>query len=737
MSVEARINEVQPDQSQCPVMHGAGVGGTQNDDWWPNQLNLRVLDQNPPSGNPMGEDFDYAKSFATLNLDEVKADLTAIMTDSQEWWPADYGHYGPFFIRMAWHSAGTYRTSDGRGGGGNGMQRFAPLNSWPDNVNLDKARRLMWPVKQKYGKNLSWADLFILTGNVALESMGFDTFGFGGGRVDVYQPDETYWGSEHDWLADGRYTGDRELENPLAAVQMGLIYVNPEGPNGVPDAMGSARDIRETFARMAMNDYETVALTAGGHTFGKTHGAADPNLYVGSEPEGAPLQEMALGWKSTFGTGNGEYTISSGLEGAWTPTPTTWDNSYFDTLFGHEWELTRSPAGAQQWMPKDGAAADAVPDAHNPNKRHAPMMTTADMAMRVDPVYEQISRHFHENPAELADAFARAWFKLTHRDMGPITRYVGAEVPAEIFIWQDPVPAVEGLLIDEVDITTLKASVLASGLSVSELVSTAWASASTFRGTDKRGGANGARIRLEPQRDWAVNNPAQLTKVLGTLEGIAKEFNAGTKMVSMADLIVLAGCAGVEKAASNAGETVTVSFTPGRTDATQELTDIESFAVLEPVADGFRNYLGKGLERPSEKLLVDKANLLTLSAPEMSVLVAGMRAMSANFDGSKVGVLTGRPEALTNDFFINTTDMSTKWKPVSEDTDGAELFEGTDRASGELKFMASRVDLVFGSNSQLRSIAEVYAGSDAQGKFVCDFVSAWNKVMMLDRFELA
>jgi catalase-peroxidase len=555
--------------------------------------------------------------------------------------------------------------------------------------------------------------------------------------VDVYQPDETYWGSEHDWLADGRYTGDRELENPLAAVQMGLIYVNPEGPNGVPDAMGSARDIRETFARMAMNDYETVALTAGGHTFGKTHGAADPNLYIGPEPEGAPLQEMALGWKSTFGTGNGEYTISSGLEGAWTPTPTTWDNSYFDTLFGHEWELTRSPAGAQQWMPKDGAAADAVPDAHNPNKRHAPMMTTADMAMRVDPVYEQISRHFHENPAELADAFARAWFKLTHRDMGPITRYVGAEVPAEIFIWQDPVPAVEGLLIDEADITALKASVLASGLSVSELVSTAWASASTFRGTDKRGGANGARIRLEPQRDWAVNNPAQLTKVLGTLEGIAKEFNAGTKTVSMADLIVLAGCAGVEKAASNAGETVTVSFTPGRTDATQELTDIESFAVLEPVADGFRNYLGKGLERPSEKLLVDKANLLTLSAPEMSVLVAGMRAMSANFDGSKVGVLTGRPEALTNDFFINTTDMSTKWKPVSEDTDGAELFEGTDRASGELKFMASRVDLVFGSNSQLRSIAEVYAGSDAQGKFVCDFVSAWNKVMMLDRFELA
>ncbi len=716
-------------------MHGAAVGGTQNEDWWPHQLNLRVLDQNPPSGNPMGEDFDYAKAFATLNLDEVKSDLTKVMTDSQEWWPADYGHYGPFFIRMAWHSAGTYRTADGRGGGGNGMQRFSPLNSWPDNVSLDKARRLLWPVKQKYGKNLSWADLFILTGNVALESMGFDTFGFGGGRADVYQPDETYWGSEHDWLGDTRYTGDRELENPLAAVQMGLIYVNPEGPNGVPDPMGSARDIRETFARMAMNDYETVALTAGGHTFGKAHGAGDPNKYVGAEPEGAPLQEMGLGWKSTFGTGNGEYTISSGLEGAWTPTPTTWDNSYFDTLFGYEWELTHSPAGAQQWMPKDGAAADAVPDAHNPEKRHAPMMSTADMAMRVDPIYEEISRHFHANPAELADAFAKAWFKLTHRDMGPISRYVGSEVPSEIFIWQDPVPAVEGALIDEADVATLKAKVLASGLSISELVSTAWASASTFRGTDKRGGANGARIRLEPQRDWAVNNPAQLTKVLTTLEGIAKEFNAvGSKTVSMADLIVLAGCAGVEKAASNAGESVTVSFTPGRTDATQEMTDIDSFSVLEPVADGFRNYLGKGSERPAEKLLVDKANLLTLSAPEMSVLVAGMRSMSANFDGSKVGVLTGRSEALTNDFFINMTDMATRWKPVAENVD---LFEGTDRASGELKWMASRVDLVFGSNSQLRSIAEVYAGSDAHGKFVCDFVSAWNKVMMLDRFELA
>ena len=726
-------------EAQCPVTHGAGVGGTQNDDWWPNQLNLRVLDQNPPSGNPMGEDFDYAKAFATLDLAEVKADLTKLMTDSQDWWPADYGHYGPFFIRMAWHSAGTYRTSDGRGGGGNGMQRFAPLNSWPDNVNLDKARSLMWPVKQKYGKSLSWADLFILTGNVALESMGLDTVGFGGGRADVYQPDETYWGTEHDWLADNRYTGDRELEIPLAAVQMGLIYVNPEGPNGVPDAMGSARDIRETFARMAMNDYETVALIAGGHTFGKSHGAGDPNTFVGVEPEGAPLQDMGLGWKSTFGTGNGEYTISSGVEGAWTPTPITWDNSYFDTLFGHEWELTRSPAGAQQWMPKDGASADAVPDAHNPDKRHAPMMTTADIALRVDPIYEGISRHFHENPAEFADAFAKAWFKLTHRDMGPISRYMGSEVPAEIFIWQDPVPAVEGALIDEADIATLKAKVLASELSISELVATAWASASTFRGTDKRGGANGARIRLEPQRDWAVNNPAQLAKVLGILGGIAEEFNAGPRTVSMADLIVLAGCAGVEKAASNAGESVTVPFTPGRTDATQELTDIESFAFLEPFADGFRNYLGKGLDRPAEKLLVDKANLLTLSAPEMSVLVAGMRSMNANFDGSQVGVLTGRAGSLTNDFFINTTGMATKWKPVSADTantEDADLFEGTDRASGELKWMASRVDLVFGSNSQLRSIAEVYAGSDAQGKFVCDFISAWNKVMMLDRFEL-
>jgi catalase-peroxidase len=724
-------------EAQCPVIHGAGVGGTQNDDWWPNQLNLRVLDQNPPSGNPMGEDFDYAKAFATLDLAEVKADLTKVMTDSQEWWPADYGHYGPFFIRMAWHSAGTYRTSDGRGGGGNGMQRFAPLNSWPDNVNLDKARRLLWPVKQKYGKNLSWADLFILTGNVALESMGFETFGFGGGRADVFQPDETYWGAEHEWLADNRYTGDRELENPLAAVQMGLIYVNPEGPNGVADAMASGRDIRETFARMAMNDYETVALTAGGHTFGKSHGAADPSKYVGVEPEGAPLQEVGLGWNNTFGTGNGEYTISSGIEGAWTPTPTAWDNSYFDTLFGHEWELTHSPAGAQQWIPKDGAGSEDVPDAHNPNKRHAPMMTTADMAMRVDPIYEKISRHFHENPAELADAFAKAWFKLTHRDMGPIARYIGAEVPSEIFIWQDPVPAVEGALIDEADIAALKAKVSASGLSISELVSTAWASASTFRGTDKRGGANGARIRLEPQRDWAVNNPAQLSKVLGTLEGIASEFNKGAKTVSMADLIVLAGGVGVEKAASNAGETVTVPFTPGRTDATQEMTDIESFAVLEPVADGFRNYLGKALERPAEKLLVDKANLLTLSAPEMSVLVAGMRAMNANFDGSQVGVFTGKKETLTNDFFINVTDMSTKWKPVSEDTEGANLFEGTDRGTGELKWMASRVDLAFGSNSQLRAIAEVYAGNDAQGKFVCDFVSAWDKVMMLDRFDLA
>ena len=723
-------------EAKCPVIHGAGVGGTQNEDWWPNQLNLRVLDQNPPSGNPMGEGFDYSKAFAALNLDEVKADLTKVMTDSQPWWPADYGHYGPFFVRMTWHSAGTYRTTDGRGGGGNGMQRFAPLNSWPDNVNLDKARRLMWPVKQKYGKSLSWADLFILTGNVALESMGFDTFGFGGGRADVYQPDETYWGSEHEWLDDNRYTGDRELENPLAAVQMGLIYVNPEGPNGVPDPMASGRDIRETFARMAMNDYETVALTAGGHTFGKTHGAADPNKYVGVEPEGAPLQDVGLGWKNTFGTGNGEYTISSGIEGAWTPTPITWDMSYFDTLFGHEWELTRSPAGAQQWTPQNGAGSEDVPDAHNPDKRHAPMMTTADMAMRVDPIYEQISRHFHANPAEFADAFARAWFKLTHRDMGPIARYVGSEVPSEVLIWQDPVPAVEGVQIDDADIATLKAKVLASGLGISELVSTGWASASTFRGTDKRGGANGARIRLEPQRDWAVNNPAQLTRVLGVLEEIAREFNNGPRTVSMADLIVLAGCAGVEKAASNSGEAVTVPFTPGRTDATQTMTDIDSFSVLEPIADGFRNYLGKASERSAEKLLVDKANLLTLSAPEMSVLVAGMRSMNANFDGSNVGVLTERSDALTNDFFITMTDMATQWKPMSENSESADLFEGTDRASGEAKWMGSRVDLVFGSNSQLRSIAEVYAGSDAHGKFVCDFVSAWNKVMMLDRFDL-
>lgn len=731
-------------QAQCPVMHGPGVGGTQNDDWWPNQLNLRVLDQNPPSGNPMGEDFDYAKAFATLNLAEVKADLTKVMTDSQEWWPADYGHYGPFFIRMSWHAAGTYRTSDGRGGGGNGMQRFAPLNSWPDNGNLDKARRLLWPVKQKYGKNLSWADLFILTGNVALESMGFKTFGFGGGRADVFQPDETYWGSEHEWLADNRYTGDRELENPLAAVQMGLIYVNPQGPNGVPDPMASARDIRETFERMAMNDYETVALVAGGHTFGKMHGAGVDALldgladkFVGPEPEGAPIWEMGLGWKSSFGTGFGDDTITSGHEGAWTPTPITWDMSYLETLFKWEWEIFTTAAGALDWRPTDPAAANLVPGAHDPNKRLAPVMTTADLALRFDPIYEPIARHYLANPDEFADAFARAWFKLTHRDMGPINRYVGPEVPSEILIWQDPVPAVQGALIDEADIAALKAKVSASGLSISELVSTAWASASTFRGTDKRGGANGARIRLEPQRDWAVNNPAQLSKVLGTLEGIASEFNKGAKKVSMADLIVLAGCVGVEKAASNAGETVTVPFTPGRTDATQEMTDIESFSVLEPVADGFRNYLGKALERPAEKLLVDKANLLTLSAPEMSVLVAGMRAMNANFDGSQVGVFTGKKEALTNDFFINVTSMSTKWKPVSADTDGAELFEGTDRATGELTWMASRVDLVFGSNSQLRAIAEVYAGNDAQGKFVCDFVSAWNKVMMLDRFDLA
>ena len=720
-------------ESKCPMSAGAGVG-TQNQDWWPEQLNLLVLQQNPPQADPMGEHFDYAKEFESLDLAAVKADLRALMTDSQEWWPADYGHYGPFFIRMAWHSAGTYRVSDGRGGGGEGLQRFAPLNSWPDNANLDKARRLLWPIKAKYGRKLSWADLFILTGNVALESMGFETFGFGGGRADVWQADQTYWGTEQEWLADNRYSGDRVLENPLGAVQMGLIYVNPEGPNGVPDPLASARDIRETFARMAMNDEETVALIAGGHTFGKTHGAASPEGNVGPEPEGAPIQQMGLGWKNSFGTGDGDDTITSGLEGAWTPTPITWDNSYFDTLFAYEWELTTSPAGAKQWVPAGGAAADAVPDPHDPSKRHAPVMLTTDLALRMDPIYEPISRRFHENPAEFADAFARAWFKLTHRDMGPKSRYLGPEVPAENLIWQDPVPAPTLPLISDADVATLKQKVLDSGVSVTDLVRTAWASASTFRGTDKRGGANGARIRLEPQNSWEVNNPVQTTSVLRHLEAIQAEFNAaGGAQVSLADLIVLAGGAAIEKAAKDAGISVTVPFTPGRTDATQEMTDVASFAVLEPTADGFRNYLAKGHVQTAEFLLVDKANLLGLTAPEMTVLIGGMRALGANFDGSDLGVLTATPGTLTNDYFVNLLDMGTVWTPTS---DTEQTFEGRDRKTGAHKWNATRVDLVFGSNSQLRALAEVYGSSDAKEKFVNDFVAAWDKVMMADRFDL-
>lgn len=723
-------------ESKCPVMHGPSTGGTQNEDWWPNALNLRPLAPNPPQTDPMGADFDYAKEFESLDLAAVKADLTALMTDSQDWWPADYGHYGPMFVRMTWHSAGTYRVSDGRGGGGAGMQRFAPLNSWPDNVNLDKARRLLWPVKQKYGKKLSWADLFILTGNVAMESMGFTTFGFAGGREDVYTADETYWGSETTWLGDERYSGERDLENPLAAVQMGLIYVNPEGPNGVPDPMASARDIRETFGRMAMNDYETVALVAGGHTFGKAHGAGDPSKFVGPEPEAAPLQQMGLGWKNTMGTGDGDDTIGSGIEGAWNSTPTTWDNNYLETLFGYEWELTKSPAGAHQWKPTDPAAATTVPDAENPDKRHAPMMTTADLALRFDPIYEPIARHFMENFDEFADAFARAWFKLTHRDMGPKSRYLGSEVPAENLIWQDPVPAVDHPLIDAADAEAIKADILATGLSVQDLVSTAWASASTFRCTDKRGGANGARIRLEPQRNWAVNNPAELSRILGKLEEVQSAFNAkasGGKEVSLADVIVLGGNAGVESAAKAAGHSVTVPFTPGRTDATQEMTDAESFAVLEPIADGFRNYLGKAAELPGERLLVDKAALLGLSAPEMTVLVGGLRGININHDGSTDGVFTNRVGALSNDFFVNVLDMNTEWSPVDSDE---KVFEGKDRKTGAKKWTASRVDLIFGSNSELRALAEVYGAGDGEAKMVNDFVAAWNKIMMADRFEL-
>jgi catalase-peroxidase len=717
--------------------HGAGIVGTKNRDWWPDQLKLNILRQHSSLSNPMGEDFNYAEEFKSLDLKALKQDLLKLMTNSQEWWPADFGHYGPLFIRMAWHSAGTYRTGDGRGGAGGGQQRFAPLNSWPDNVNLDKARRLLWPIKQKYGRKISWADLMILAGNVALESMGFKTFGFAGGREDVWEPaEDVYWGSETKWLeGDKRYSGDRDLDNPLAAVQMGLIYVNPEGPNGNPDPLAAAKDIRETFARMAMNDEETVALIAGGHSFGKTHGAGDAGL-VGPEPEAAGIEEQGLGWKSSFGTGKGGDTITSGLEVTWTTTPTKWSSNFFWNLFGYEWELTKSPAGAHQWQPKHGTGAGTVPDAHDKTKRHAPAMLTTDLALRFDPVYEKISRRFMENPDQFADAFARAWFKLTHRDMGPRARYLGPEVPAEELIWQDPIPAVDHTLVDEKDIAALKAKVLNSGLTVPQLVSTAWASASTFRGSDKRGGANGARIRLAPQKDWVVNNPAQLAKVLKTLEGIQREFNSARsdkKKVSLADLIVLAGCAAVEKAAKEAGHPATVPFSPGRMDASQAQTDVDSFAVLEPAADGFRNYLKAKYSIPAEELLVDKAQLLMLTAPEMTVLIGGMRVLNTNFDGSRHGVFTTRPEVLTNDFFVNLLDMSTVWKPVSE---LKETFEGCDRISGKLKWTGTRVDLIFGSDSELRAIAEVYGSADAQEKFVRDFIAAWNKVMNLDRFDL-
>jgi catalase-peroxidase len=720
-------------ESKCPFVHKAG-SGTSNYQWWPKQLHLEILHQHTPESSPMGEDFNYAEEFKSLDLAAVKKDLTALMTDSQDWWPADYGHYGPLFIRMAWHSAGTYRTGDGRGGAGHGNQRFAPLNSWPDNVNLDKARRLLWPIKQKYGRKISWADLIILAGNVAMESMGFKTFGFGGGREDVWAPEiDVYWGNEEKWLDDkARYSGERDLENPLAAVQMGLIYVNPEGPGGNPDPVASGRDVRETFARMAMNDEETVALTCGGHTFGKCHGAGDATL-VGPEPEAAGLAEQGLGWKNAYRSGKGGDQIGSGLEGSWTPTPTQWDMSYLDMLFGNEWELSKSPAGANQWTPKQATDSNMAPAAHDASKKVPIIMTAADMAMRMDPIYEPIARRFHKNPQEFADAFARAWFKLTHRDMGPKSRYLGPEVPAEDLIWQDPIPAVDHELVNDADVAALKAKVLASGLSVAELVSTAWASASTFRGSDKRGGANGARIRLAPQKDWEANQPAQLAKVLGKLEAIQKEFNASGKKVSLADLIVLAGCAGVEAAAEQAGHAVTVPFTPGRMDASQEQTDVESFAVLEPIADGFRNYQKGRYSVSAEELLLDKAQLLTLSAPEMTVLVGGMRALNANVGQSRHGVLTQRPGALTNDFFVNLLDMGTAWKPASKNED---VFEGTDRKSGEVKWTGTRVDLVFGSNSQLRALAEAYGSSDAQQKFVRDFVAAWDKVMNLDRFDL-
>ncbi len=728
-------------ESKCPMSNGVSsstlAGSHTNADWWPNQLNLRLLSQHSPLSNPMGEEFDYAEEFKTLDLQAVIKDLHALMTTSQDWWPADYGHYGPFFIRMAWHSAGTYRIADGRGGAGSGAQRFAPLNSWPDNVSLDKARRLIWPIKQKYGRKLSWADLIVLTGNVALESMGLKTFGFAGGREDIWEPEDIYWGPEATWLGDKRYTGDRQLENPLGAVQMGLIYVNPEGPNGNPDPLAAARDIRETFARMAMNDEETVALIAGGHTFGKAHGAADPNKYVGREPEGAPIEEQGLGWKNSYGSGNGADTISSGLEGAWTKNPVKWDNNYFENLFEYEWKLTKSPAGAHQWTPKDSSAAETVPDAHDPSKRHAPVMFTTDLALRMDPVYEKISRHYYEHPLELADAFAKAWFKLTHRDMGPISRYLGPLVPAEPLIWQDPIPAVDHELIGEPEIADLKAKVLASGLTTSQLISTAWASASTFRGSDKRGGANGSRIRLAPQKFWEANQPAELAKILDTLETIQKDFNGsqtGGKKVSLADLIVLGGTAAVEQAAKMAGHDVTVPFSPGRTDASQEQTDVHSFAVLEPVADGFRNYIRKGHESFAAELLLDKANLLTLTAPEMTVLIGGLRVLNANFGQSSLGVFTKQPGTLTNDFFFNLLDMNTTWKP-SATSQG--VLEGHDRATGELKWTGTVADLVFGSNAQLRALVEVYASSDSQKVFVRDFIAAWTKVMNLDRFDLA
>ncbi len=732
-------------ESKCPVTGRTGkptaISGTSNRDWWPNQLNLKMLHQNSPLCNPMGEGFNYAEEFKKLDLDALKKDLYALMTDSQSWWPADYGHYGGLFIRMAWHSAGTYRTGDGRGGAGSGSQRFAPLNSWPDNVNLDKARRLLWPIKQKYGNKISWADLLILAGNCALESMGFKTFGFGGGREDIWEPEEDiYWGAEKEWLAtsdkpESRYTGERNLENPLAAVQMGLIYVNPEGPDGNPDPVASGHDVRETFARMAMNDEETVALVAGGHTFGKCHGAG-PATHVGPEPEAAPIEEQGLGWKSSFRSGNGGDTISSGIEGAWKPNPTKWDMGYLKVLFKYEWELVKSPAGANQWLAKDVDEEDMVVDAHDPSKKHRPMMTTADLSLRNDPIYEPIARNYLQNPEKFADAFARAWFKLTHRDMGPRSRYLGPEVPAEELIWQDPVPVVTYILIDEQDIATLKGKILASGLSISQLVSTAWASASTFRGSDKRGGANGARIRLAPQKDWEVNQPAQLKVVLQALEMIRNEFNSaqsGGKQISLADLIVLGGCGGVEQAAKNAGYNVTVPFTPGRTDTTQEQTDLESFSVLEPAADGFRNYVKAKYAVSAEELLVDRAQLLTLTAPEMTVLIGGLRVLNANFGQTRHGVFTKRPETLTNDFFVNLLDMGTTWKAASEDG----VFEGRDRKSGELKWTGTRVDLILGSHSQLRALAEVYGCQDSQGKFLNDFVAAWNKVMNLDRFDLA